>query len=340
MFQKLLLLAFGTLIGFVLAEAAVRVHYYLTLPGQLSDLSREHHRLAPGEEVTLARLLRPSAHPGIVYELKPELDVRFIHGERIETNRQGWRGEEFVREASQDTIRVVGLGDSVMFGWGVEAGERYTDVLRGLLAEAYPERSWEVMTFAAPGYNLPIEVEVFSRYALDYGPDLVMYGFVANDHCLPNFLIETRGVFELRSFLLDRLQGQDLAPTGLVPEFRVVGDAERTRSCRSDSIQSEYRHLVGAESFDRSLLELHRMSAERGVPVVLVHHPTLPGLELTETPPEMIVVDIEPRLDSSEHRLANWDPHPNVAGHALIARLIFDDLERRGVWADLVSASH
>jgi hypothetical protein len=41
------------------------------------------------------------------------------------------------------------------------------------------------------------------------------------------------------------------------------------------------------------------------------------------------------RLDPNQHQLSMWDPHPTVAGNALIAKNVFEQLEAQGVWARL-----
>ena len=68
----------------------------------------------------------------MIYDIKSDLDVEFI-GTRVVTNDAGHRGPTIAREKKKGAFRIVGIGDSVMWGWGVKDEERYLDVLRDLL---------------------------------------------------------------------------------------------------------------------------------------------------------------------------------------------------------------
>ena len=59
-----------------------------------------------------------------VYGMKPGLDVEFL-GASLRTNAGGWREGPIAMPKPKDTIRIVGIGDSHMFGWAVEADEGY-----------------------------------------------------------------------------------------------------------------------------------------------------------------------------------------------------------------------
>ena len=80
----------------------------------------------------------------MVYELKPGLDGRF-QDQPLKTNSHGMRDREYPREKPDGVVRIAGLGDSVMFGWGVGQGEAYLDVLERL-DRGTGEREW-VETF-------------------------------------------------------------------------------------------------------------------------------------------------------------------------------------------------
>jgi hypothetical protein len=70
-------------------------------------------------------MLRPSPNRRLVYELKPGLDVRMVaptfrdRPVAVRTSADGFRDEPCPVAKAPGTYRVVGLGDSLMFGWGV-----------------------------------------------------------------------------------------------------------------------------------------------------------------------------------------------------------------------------
>lgn len=209
--------------------------------------------------VQLGDLIQPSPHERLVFELRPNLDVEFL-GARVRINVSGWRGTQYPQAKPPNTIRIVGIGDSVMFGWSVEESERYTNVLERLLNDRYPDTRWQVLTFAAPGYNLVMELEALERYGLAYGPSLVIYGYVANDSCLPNFVADDADVFGRRSFLLSYLANVPLPSPQLISRDAAVGNqidaADFARKyCTPNSVPARYRDLVGEDHFQKSSRE-------------------------------------------------------------------------------------
>lgn len=343
---RLALLLVALALGIALVEVGLRVHYAWTRPALLRELAAERAVPPRGAAVTLGEMLRPSASPRLVYELRPNLDVR-LQRARVRTSADGWRGPELPREKPADTIRIVGIGDSVMFGWAVEEPERYLDRLARLLNERHPERRWEAVSLACPGYNLVMELEALRRDGLDLDPDLIVYGYVANDSCLPSFVADDADVFSLRPFLPRYLAGAGPAAPTLAAREAAVGErateeAHPHRFCTPHRVRPRYRSLVGEAPFRAALEELAALAAEREIPTVLVTHPLRSGFGWPQVPPGMQLVygTGEPGRPGSvvlppALRVSRKDPHPNAAGHARIARSLFETLEARGVWADL-----
>ncbi|MEM1180189.1 MAG: SGNH/GDSL hydrolase family protein [Acidobacteriota bacterium] len=348
--NRTLLLAASLILGAALSEGVLRLHQALTRPGQLRDLEENRPHPAPGQRVSLGDLVEPVANPDVVYRLRPNLDVRFTEV-AVRTNARGWRDDEIPFEKPPGTIRIVGLGDSVMFGWAVEKSERYTDRLQALLNARYPGSTWQVLSLAAPGYNLVMETEVFAREGLSYAPDLVLYGYVANDTCLPNFVAAGFDLWGPRLLLAERLRrlGRSGATriSPLVDRADAVTPARRgvsfeRRYCTPAAVAPSSRHLVGERHFADALRRLHGLADRRGAPVVLLSHPLDGDVDLPSVPAGVDVVHglIEPGMASpteftGELRVSDVDPHPSALGHGWIARTVFETLERRGLWRRL-----
>ena len=203
--REWLLLSCSVLLALLIAEGVLRLHSVFSDGGTLEDLGGMADLPAQGKHVSLGNMLTVSPYRGVIYQLKPGLSEVNFKGVPVSTNRSGWREEELPRKKAKGTLRVLGLGDSVMFGWGVEIAERYFDVLEGVLNARYPEVRWESVALAVPGYNLAMEVEVLRRYGLAYEPDIIVYGYVPNDLCLPNFVVPRKGLLARESFLLSSL---------------------------------------------------------------------------------------------------------------------------------------
>lgn len=196
----LALLGGSILFSWLLAETALRIYYSATSTGFLADLVDDRPLPPPDSELRLGDVITMSPNPGIVYIGRPGLSGAH-KGNTIRINREGWREDEISFEKPSGVFRIVGIGDSVMFGWGVEENERYLDALEARLNREFPNRSWETVTLAMPGYNLMNEIEVLRHVGLRYEPDLILYGYVGNDVCLPNFVAEPRAVFSTESFI-------------------------------------------------------------------------------------------------------------------------------------------
>jgi lysophospholipase L1-like esterase len=98
----------------------------------------------------------------------------------IRINSRGYRGDEFASRAD-DAFRVLAIGDSFTFGWGVEDTETYASRLERLLSRG--SRRVEVINagFVA-GYSPDTYYLYMKREGLALDPDLIVVGvYVGND---------------------------------------------------------------------------------------------------------------------------------------------------------------
>ena len=100
-----------------------------------------------------ARLVEtPSANPLIRHRQRPNVDVTLM-GVPVRTNSAGLRDDEvdLGREESQDDRwRIILLGDSLTFGWGVPREQTFASLLERALSERRPT---EVINFGHVNYN-------------------------------------------------------------------------------------------------------------------------------------------------------------------------------------------
>jgi len=101
---------------------------------------------------------------------------------RIHINALGYRGEDFTFDKG-DRRRILVIGDSQTFGWGVEDWETYSYRLQQLLSKKFPSGHLQVINagFAAC-YSPDTYYLYLKREGLALEPDLVIVGiFVGND---------------------------------------------------------------------------------------------------------------------------------------------------------------
>jgi hypothetical protein len=75
-------------------------------------------------------------------------------------NSSGFRGPEWSGTREPDTTRIALIGDSFVFGSGVEAGDTLDRALAGRLSEVSPARRFEVLNLGVPGNNIASHVKL------------------------------------------------------------------------------------------------------------------------------------------------------------------------------------
>jgi lysophospholipase L1-like esterase len=139
----------------------------------------------------LKRYLTPytqvSNNPELVYELKPNLSINW-YGEIykveepivIKINSNGFRDREYLVKETNNTFRIISLGDSFTFGFGIQLNETYSKVLEKKL-NSNSSKKFEVLNFGVPGYNLEQKIEFFKEKGLKYDPDMILLQYLSDD---------------------------------------------------------------------------------------------------------------------------------------------------------------
>ncbi len=343
-------------LALVVAEVAVRLWLDRGESGDVrSRLARsESANLADAnEKFSLIGLVESSPWPDVVYQLKPNLSGTF-RGQSVRTNALGLRGSaEFSAKKPVGVVRIAGIGDSVMFGWGVGEGEPYLQVLSAELEKRAPVgKRFEVMSFAVPGYNTSLEVAAFEHRALPTEPDLAVVHFVGNDFGLPHFLrrdVGTDGAARPRSRLWEVLSARFFpSPDDQVDPDLIGHDAEGAPGVRAEA-KKRYQHLAGETAYRRAMDRLGELSKAHGVPVIVLalggdsgrgaiarEAAEANGFTFLNAAPRFYQ-DLVARHHENDRKA--WvtdfriphDGHPNVRAHRLYAEVLLAEIERRGL---------
>jgi hypothetical protein len=118
---------------------------------------------------------------------------------RMDINSIGLRDGEVVMPKPKGRKRVLILGDSIAFGSGVEAGERFSDLVQLELPGDV-----DVVNAGVPGWGNDQELLFYERDLRQLQPDIVVLEFTANNDVVNN---------ELRGPLIEE---------GTKPRFRCV----------------------------------------------------------------------------------------------------------------------
>lgn len=328
---KTVMLMFSLVLSFAAGELLLRT--LLIRNQEKNSLDRLKQLRALGKKLPvrsshpMAHIIEPSDHSRLVYELQPNLDIIFGH-RVLRTNADGMRDDvNYPIEKPDGVIRIIGIGDSGMFGWGVNQGEEYMAVLRSNLNARADGPRFEVMHVAVPGYNTQLEVESLRVKGLKYNPDIVIVGWCDNDFSLPFFMLEKENYRRRdRSFVHQLLFDRETFIASIAgAQFRDLRNYDREQVAEEllagtdvDGVEKAFRDLKEMSEvhgfrvlvFGVMRREAREICARVGIPFYNIRE-KIPG---DRYPPEWAV-----------HFM-----HPRAEGHAVLARYLEDELIRLG----------
>lgn len=116
----------------------------------------------------------------LFWRQRPNLDIIF-QGVQVNTNQMGFRNREFDQEKN-GKFRIVCLGASPTFGWGVKAEESYPAVLeRAIKERCGSAKNIEVINAGIIGYSSYQGLLLFKKQILGLSPDVVIVSYLVND---------------------------------------------------------------------------------------------------------------------------------------------------------------
>jgi len=189
--------------------------------------------------------------PQIGWTLVPSFSGRFTGVDfdvEIRANSDGLRDDEII-PGSDEVVRVLGLGDSFGFGWGVESHESFFKLLEARL-QADECVACEVVNGAIPGFGTYEALQLLKAIGPRYRPDLVVLAFYEGNDAFNNgasprrreirdgYLADSGGSGRsaLRRWsLLANLIAERLSGVGR--KRRYVADVEKTKELIADMKQ-------------------------------------------------------------------------------------------------------
>lgn len=328
---KCVMLGFSLGLAWVIGELGLR--FILIKQQESSSLERLRELKAKGKKVPIksdhpmAAIIEFSENQRLVYELQPNLDMEFGH-KTLRTNSRGMRSDrDYATEKPAGTLRIIGIGDSGMFGWGVAQGEDYMAVLERVLNERGDGIDYEVLNMGVPGYNTALEVETLAYKGLAYEPDIVVIGWCENDHQLPFFMLEAenfrrRDVSFLHMYLFRR---QDIADVVAGKKIRSMRDYNRER------VVDDIKNNAGMDGVRRSLIRARELAAQHSFHLIVMG-PLKSNIREILTELNIEYFNTFERINAADYpkEYAVHFMHPRPGGHAVIAEKLAGDLENRG----------
>lgn len=284
-------------------------------------------------------LKRVSQLPGVGHEHRPNTAGVFM-GVPVAINSAGLRDREYPQAKRPGVARILMLGDSVTFGWGVpDEGTTSRALERRLNPPGGPAR-FEVINTGVGNTNTAMQAAYFMHRGVHFQPDVVVLNYFIND------------AEETPTKQDNWLTGWSYAAVFVAGRLDIL---ERTYLGKADW-REYYRGLyrpdaTGWRRAERRFADLAAFCRERGIRLLVVNYPELH--ELADYPfPEVTArvaalaereklafLDLLPSI-GREVPTGLWvtptDSHPNARAAELFSAAIADKL--RASYPDLFTS--
>lgn len=257
------------------------------------------------------------------YELIPSFVITTRYGP-ISINGFGMRDQIYPETPAPGSYRAVVLGASSVMGWGVADGQTFEALVEARLNEAKPAQfeRFELLNMAVPGYEPPQQLIALGK-AWRFEPDAVYY--VAAGRELSR---------SARNLIKAVQEGIDIPfepLRAILEQAGIDGKMDEATAMRALAPRGEdILRYVYTRMADET-------KAHGAVPVWLFLPQAHGGNWVEETPRAVelaqeagfIVINMEDVYqghDLQTIRLAEWDDHPNVFGHQLVAERLYREL--------------
>lgn len=215
---------------------------------------------------------------GLIWRQKSNLDREF-QDVRVRTNLLGLRAKEFKKEKPKDTLRIICLGASPTFGWGVNQEQAYPQRLAAILKERYQNKNIEVINAGNIGYSSHQGLNFFKSDILRLSPDLITISYVINDVDKHRFyrsdgrsdieLAPKNRVFIYLENILDNSNLFKLLKSAIANSRGLAG---KYFSKGSSGVYLETRR-VSAKDYRKNLNSFIRIAKENNIEIVMIAMP-------------------------------------------------------------------
>jgi len=255
---------------------------------------------------------------------------------RYRLNNLGFRGPDFAPEKTENSFRVLCLGDSFAFGEGVREEDAFPARLAVLLSPVLTPRRVESINAGVQAHGTVDEVALYLRHGRPLKPDVIVLQFFLND---ATGRAETIREFE------EAARPMELSALARVSRIWEIIE----RGSKAHRLQAEYfdttRRSFATDQWSacrKSLLTLKQTADADGTRVLVVIFPMLHALD-GDYPFEDLhrlihdacrearceYLDLLPVFRGRDPR-SLWahptDQHPNAAAHKLAAEAVVSRL--------------
>jgi hypothetical protein len=314
--HKLLFSSIILVVAVVAAEIGLRIVVHFTRGEDVvpSTVSRHDEKLGWS--------LRPNSHAS---------SSRTGYRVDYRINSKGLRGRETSHEKPDGVFRIVLLGDSRTFGYGVPIEKHFSSVLEGWFDRV------EVINLGVSGYGIDQELLRLRSEGFQYDPDLVITyvaGFGDKRHINTWKWGREKPKFELTDgelVLTNSPVPPEILP-GDVPLLRHLKLYNLTRKCVRDLTHDSEDEVDDSELdvlAEALIAAMHKESIAKGAEFVLVTQ--VDQLHKSSIEAGLHSLDVTKALDNPTFPLSEELQHVNEAGNGVLAWQIAQFLVQKGL---------
>ena len=283
-------------------------------------------------------LKRVSEDPNIGHEHQPNSRA-YLMGAEVRINEYGFRDDSFLAKKQEAEIRIVLIGDSTTFAWGVAQEKTQAAVMEDLLAERGINS--EVLNTGVGNYNSVMQANAFFKHADTIKPDIIVINYFINDaEPIPNYAVSFLDKYSMAWIYFSSRMGV------AARTFGMGGNVDW--KTYYDGLYNE-KTGDGWREAQNALARLFSYGRKNNIPVIFAHLPEVrrllpyPFAPIRDKLAKFAAYHDIPFLDyldfvRNEEPSSLWvtvpDPHPNAKAQRLFAIGLIDYLEKQNFFID------
>ncbi len=199
----------------------------------------------------------------VVHPLKNKVNYSHLFNRTVVAtiNSEGFRGEKVDLIKGENITRILVLGDSCTFGYGLLDNETSPHLLEKKLNSG---GNFEVLNFGVSDYDTDLEIERLIYHGLKWNPDIVILAYVSND------IEDTKKAREIQNTVLRCIQESELETNPQMKDFQLkyVGSMYHERYIYGLPFEEVWGRI------EKPLRRLNGLASENDFEVIIVAFPS------------------------------------------------------------------